>query len=96
MYRFKVFLFTICLTGVSLFGRTQTAAQLHETARTFMRSGDYANAVLVLNRAILLDPKNIEISKDLGLNYYFAKDYTKALEICKLLFDKDGVDDQLY
>lgn len=61
-----------------------------------MRQGDYANAVLVLNRATLMDPKNIEISKDLGLNYYFSKDYTRALEICKPLLDRDDADDQLF
>ncbi len=61
-----------------------------------MRQGDYANAVLVLNRAILMDPKNIEIAKDLGLNYYFSKDYAKALAICKPLLDRDDADDQLF
>jgi tetratricopeptide (TPR) repeat protein len=75
---------------------TQDAAQLHETARAFMRQADYTNAILVLNRAIKLDTKNIEIAKDLGLNYYFAKDYTKALEIYKPILERDDVDDQCF
>lgn len=74
----------------------QTAAELHETARTFMRQGDYSNAILVLNRAIKLDSKSIEIAKDLGLNYYFAKDFAKALEIYKPLLDRPDADDQCF
>jgi tetratricopeptide (TPR) repeat protein len=75
---------------------SQDAAQLHETARTFMRQGDYPNAITVLNRAIVLQPDNIQIAKDLGLNYYFAKDYNKALDIIKPLLDKDEADDQVF
>ena len=96
MHKFKIFLFSICLALVAPCATAQDAAQLHETARAFMRQGDYANAVLVLNRAILMDPKNIEIAKDLGLNYYFSKDYTKALDICKPLLERDDADDQLF
>jgi len=75
---------------------TQDAAQLHETAREFMRQGDYANAIVVLNRAIKMDEKNIEIAKDLGLNYYFARDYNKALEIYKPLLERTDADDQCF
>jgi tetratricopeptide (TPR) repeat protein len=96
MGKIKVFLFSICFTMFACLAMAQDVAQLHETARTFMRQGDYANAVLILNRAILLDPKNIEIAKDLGLNYYFSKDYTRALDICKPLLDRDDADDQCF
>jgi len=96
MHKFKTLLFSICFALATSFATAQDAAQLHETARAFMRQGDYANAVLVLNRAILLAPKDIEIAKDLGLNYYFSKDYAKALDICKPLLEKDEADDQLF
>ena len=61
-----------------------------------MRQGDYANAILVLNRAIKMDPKNIEIAKDLGLNYYFSKDFSKALEVYKPILDRTDADDQCF
>jgi tetratricopeptide (TPR) repeat protein len=77
-------------------GNAQTAAELHETARTFMRQGDYANAILVLNRAVKLEPKNIEMAKDLGLNYYFSKDLTKALETYKPILEREDADDQCF
>ena len=96
MHKFKISLFSICFALATSCATAQDAAQLHETARAFMRQADYANAVLVLNRAILLDPKNIEIAKDLGLNYYFSKDYAKALDICKPLLEREEADDQLF
>ncbi|GAB2838190.1 tetratricopeptide repeat protein [Ferruginibacter profundus] len=92
----KKFIFSFFILSIAFTATAQDAAQLHETARTFMRQGDYANAILVLNRATKLDPKNIEILKDLGLNYYFSKDYTKALEIYKPLLDRPDADDQTF
>ncbi len=74
----------------------QDASQLHENAKTFMRQGDYANAILILNRAIALQPASLEIAKDLGLNYYFAKDYNKALDVMKPLLEREDADDQCF
>ena len=51
----------------------QTASELQETARSFMQQGDYANAILVLNRATALEPNNMEIHKDLALELLFSK-----------------------
>ena len=92
----KKFFFALLISSVTITAMAQDAAQLHETARTFMRQGDYANAILVLNRAIKLQPDNIEIAKDLGLNYYFAKDFAKALDIYKPLVEREDADDQCF
>jgi Tfp pilus assembly protein PilF len=70
--------------------------QLQETAKTFMRQGDYANAILVLNRARQQDPQNMAVAKDLALSYYFQKDNEKALETIKPLLEKDEADDQCF
>jgi len=74
----------------------QDAKQLQENARDFMHKGDYANAILVLNRASLKEPGNLEITKDLGLNYYYAKDYKRCVETLTALFDRADVDDQVF
>ncbi len=74
----------------------QDAKQLHDNARDFMHKGDYANAILILNRALGKQPGNIEIVKDLGLNYYYSKDYNKCIEVLKRLFDRNDVDDQIF
>jgi tetratricopeptide (TPR) repeat protein len=92
----KIFLaFTLCCSIVT-YCYAQDASQLHENAKNFMRQGDYPNAILILNRAIVLQPANLEIAKDLGLNYYFAKDYSKALDMMKPLLDREDADDQCF
>ena len=88
------FLFSLSLYICA--AQTQNAAELHETAKVFMRQGDYANAVLVLNRSIQLEPRNISMAKDLALSYYFQKDNNKALEIIKPVLDRDDADDQSF
>jgi tetratricopeptide (TPR) repeat protein len=75
---------------------SQTAKELQETARSFMQQGDYANALLVLNRATQLAPTDIDISKDLALSYYLQKDFNKSLEVLKPLLEREDADDQCY
>jgi tetratricopeptide (TPR) repeat protein len=94
----KKILFAIacCFTSVVGFAQTQTVQQLQETARSFMRQGDYANAILVLNRGLQQEPDNIPMAKDLAMSYYYQKDNNKALEVIKPLLDNDKSDDQVF
>jgi tetratricopeptide (TPR) repeat protein len=87
-------LLALCCAQWMLFA--QDVKQLHENARNYMHKGDYANAILVLNRALAAEPKNLEVTKDLALNYYYNKDYRKALEVLDPLLDRDDVDDQCF
>ncbi len=61
-----------------------------------MRQGDYANAVLVLNRSLQQNPQSTVVAKDLALCYYYQKDNLKALETIKPVLDKDDADDQCF
>ncbi len=65
---------------------------LHETAKNFMRSGDFDNAIIVLTRALAQDKDNLEMQKDLVMSYYLKRDYAKALEGVKVLVDRDDAD----
>jgi len=67
-----------------------------ETARTFMRSGDFENAILVLKRAVQSDAKNLELQKELALDYYYKRDYAKALDQIKVAMDNDDADVTTY
>ncbi|MDQ6756312.1 MAG: hypothetical protein M3004_05190 [Bacteroidota bacterium] len=82
----------LCLAAIA----QQDAKQLQETAKEYMRGGDYGNAAILLVKALAQAPGDLEISKDLALDYYFDKDYTRALEIIKPLLDRTDVDDQTY
>jgi len=82
----------VVLIALSSFAQQEDAKTLHETAKKFMLSGDYDNAILVLNRALQQDSKNLDMQKDLVMTYYMKRDYAKALEGVKKLVDRDDAD----
>ena len=95
MKKIFLFLFVFCVSfGACL--KAQTTGELHETAKVFMRQGDYSNAILVLNRVLLQEPENAAYAKDLALSYYYQKDNIKALEVIKPVLDSKNVDDQCF
>ncbi|HEY4060321.1 MAG TPA: hypothetical protein VGM30_00395 [Puia sp.] len=67
-----------------------------ETARTYTRQGDYANAIVVLSAAIQKDAQNLELLKDLAFNYYLQRDYTKGIGTARPLIDRPDADVQAY
>ncbi len=67
-----------------------------ETARSFMRTGDFDNAILVLNNGLKQDPRNTDLKRDLVLAYTYKRDFSKALEIVKPMLEEDNVDEQTY
>ena len=81
---------------ISSISYAQESKELYETARTYMRQGDFANASLVLTRALQQDPQNIDILNDLALDYFFQKEYNKALEVIKPVTDKNIANDQSF
>lgn len=88
------FLLILCCHGVSW---SQTdATQLYNTARSFMRSGDYANAILVLNRAVALSPESAEYRKQLAFAYYLNNNLPQAEKVIKDVLTSDAVDVQTY
>jgi tetratricopeptide (TPR) repeat protein len=93
----KNYLFTSLLlfSFITAFSQ-EDASQLQQNAKMFMMQGDYSNAILLLTKAQQFKPQDIEITKNLALNYYLQKDNTKALEIIKPTLDRDDADDQCY
>ena len=65
---------------------------LQETARSFIRAGDFDNAIVVLNRALQQDARNVELRKDLAMAYYYKKDYAKALDQIKPMLERNDAD----
>ena len=74
----------------------QDATQLQDNAKAFMMDGDYSNAILLLNKAQQIRPNDIEITKDIALNYFLGKDNDKALAAIKPTLDRADADDQCY
>lgn len=92
----KIFLIYILSCFAALCSSAQDVAELQKNAKTYMQKGDHANAILILNRALVLQPGNLELSKNLALNYYYAKEYVKAIDVLKPLLDRDDADDQCF
>lgn len=88
--------FAVCFCSAVCFAQPEDPKVLHETAKTFMRTGDFDNAIIVLTRALQKDPKNLEMNKDLVMSYLFKRDYVRALEGVKTLVDRDDADVQTF
>ncbi|WP_207492075.1 tetratricopeptide repeat protein [Aridibaculum aurantiacum] len=88
----KIVIMLLLAVTTTAVAQAQNPAELHETAKTFLRQGDYENSILVLNRALQQDPNNLEMTKDLLFSYYLKRDFAKALEIGKPLVEKPNVD----
>ena len=80
------------LIGLSIIAQTEDPKTLHENARTFMRQGDFNNAIIILSRALQMDKNNLEMQKDLAMSYYYKRDYEKALDEVKILMDRNDAD----
>ena len=93
MKKFLLFFFSIAVS-VSVIAQQETSTK--ETARNFMRAGDFDNAILVLNRALQQDPENLDLKKDLTLAYYYKRDYVRALDEVKPMLDRDDADVVVY
>lgn len=92
----KLILLFSLLVGVALNAQPTSVATLQETARGYIKDGDYENALLVLNRALNLQPNNKDLLKDVLFISYLKKDYAKALEVGKPLVERDDADVQTY
>ena len=94
----KKFLFisACCILSINVFAQQDDVEKLHENAKTFMRQGDYANASLILVRALELAPENMQIAKDLAYDYFLQKENQKALNVIKPFIEKQNADDQAY
>jgi len=69
---------------------------VRKIAKDYVRQGDYANAVLVLNRALENEPENMELRKDLAFAYYLQGDLSKGSNAIKPVVDSRAADVQAF
>jgi tetratricopeptide (TPR) repeat protein len=82
-------LFALQITQAQQEADSKTA---QETAKNYIKQGDYSNAVLVLNRALQTSSDNLDLQKDLVFAYYLNRDYVHALEVAKNFPERKDVD----
>jgi len=88
MKKLFAFLFTV-VSAISIHAQDQTP---QETARSFMRTGDFENAILVLRKALQNDPNSLDLQKDLAMSYLYKRDFASALEVVKPMLERDDAD----
>lgn len=86
-----VFLFA----HASLFAQ-QNVQQLRETAISFQRQGDYSNTMMVLSKALELEPNSLLLNKDVAFTYYLGGDFKRAAERILPLTDREDADVQVF
>src|SRR6266404_5165776 len=96
MKKYFLFFYSISLFTITAIAQTEDPKTLHENARTFMRQGDFNNAIIILTRALQMDKNNMEMLKDLAMSYYYKRDYEKALGEVKILLERDDADVAAY
>jgi tetratricopeptide (TPR) repeat protein len=93
----KKIIFCFGLSAICLFASAQQNANTSdETAKNYIRQGDYQNAILVLNQALQNDKQNLEMLKDLAFVYYLQREFDKSLAVAKPLVSRADADVQSF
>lgn len=94
MFR-SVLLYAFLLISAPMVAQ-QSVQQLRETAISFQRQQDYSNAMMVLSKALELDPKSLTLNKDVAFTYYLGGDLKRAAERIEPLTERDDADVQVF
>ena len=74
----------------------QTVDQLRETALVFQRQQDYSNTIMVLAKALEMEPGNVDVLREVAFTYYLSGDYAKAAQRILPLTDLEFADEQIF
>ncbi|RYE52269.1 MAG: hypothetical protein EOP48_16855, partial [Sphingobacteriales bacterium] len=87
----------LCLSFCGLLNAQQADSTSPQgMAKSFLRKGDYTNAIMLLNRASVSNPNDLEIQKDLAYAYYMKRDFAKGLEVAKPIVKRKDADVQSF
>jgi len=94
----KIFFLLIFFTIAIVQAKAQVTdvATFQETAASFTKKGDYDNAILVLNKALSLEPGNKAVLKDILFTSFLKRDFAKARDIGETLIKRPDADAQTY
>jgi Tfp pilus assembly protein PilF len=93
--RFLVIAFlVICINMLS--AQTADTTTPESKAKSYLRQGDYTNAIMLLNRAAQSNPNSLEIQKDLAYAHYVKRDFVKGLELAKPIVKRQDADVQSF
>lgn len=89
--------FILCLVFSNSFAfGQQSVEELRETAILFQKQEDFTNTLMILGRALDMEPQNLTILKDVALTYYLAGDFKRAATRILPLTDRVDADVQVF
>ena len=91
-----VYLFVGCLFALFSSAQQPSVDQLRSTAISFQRQQDYTNTIMVLAKALELDPNNLTLLKDVAFTFYLGGDLKKASERILPLAERVDSDVQVF
>ncbi len=93
----KVFfiLFALVLT-VGVNAQTPTVKQFQESAMALMQQGDFTNAMVALEKAKAIEPRNLETIKNISFCYYLQREFGQAIDAGKLAIELPNADQQSF
>jgi Tfp pilus assembly protein PilF len=83
MKKIFVILFALVL-AVGVNAQTPTVKQFQESAMALMQQGDFTNAMVALEKAKAIEPKNLETIKNISFCFYLQREFAQALMLVKL------------
>ena len=92
----RLFFILIILIATFSASGQQKVEELRETAITFQRQEDFTNTLMVLGRALEMEPKNLMLLKDVAFTFYLAGDYKRAAERIFPLTEREDADIQVF
>ena len=100
MKKFYLSLLLILLHTLSnsqpVVGRTEETRDLYASAKKYLHAADYANAIMVFNQVIQLEPDNLIYRKELAKAYYQYGDLAKAERMIVPLLKQDEADEETF
>ena len=83
---------------ITHFGATaqEPGKKLQETAKSMLMQGDFDNAIAILETAAKQAPADLSIQKDLAYACYLKRDFSKAIQIGRVLTERADADEQAF
>jgi tetratricopeptide (TPR) repeat protein len=93
-----ILLFSIIDVGFSQVQQVEqeSATELVNNARGYLQKGDYANAIMVYNQAVQIDPKNLGYRRELAFAYYLQGDMIRGERMIEPLLKSDESDEETF
>ncbi len=91
-------LFFICISAKAQMNPTKTseAKELYGKARMYLQKTDYANAIMVYNQAINIEPENLLLRRELAHAYYMQGDMAKGEKMISPLLKSKDADEETF